>query len=250
MLAYSRTEFDPVLVRHLMPDQIGRWLNNLPVGTKTRQHALAAMRQVLSAGVVWGYLEVGPARPEAVKAPPSMAPDVRPFESWDEVHAVAGRAREFGPLIRFACATRLRPEKWIALQWNDIDTAARTCRVHRTFTAGTLSRDAKTAAGLRSVALQAAALEALADLPRPLRASQLVFPGARGGHLNLGNLRRRCLVPGARRGRAGTAAAVPDAAQVRHAGAGGGRTNRVGQPSDGTSRHPNHAAVLRGSYPR
>ena len=195
MLAYSRTAFDPVFVRHLMPDQIGRWLNNLPVGTKTRQHALAAMRQVLSAGVVWGYLEVSPARPEAVKAPPSMAPDVRPFESWEEVHKLAGKAGEFGPLIRFACATGLRPEEWIALQWSGIDTAGRTCRVHRTFTAGALSREAKTAAALRSVALQAAALDALAELPRPLRSSQLVFPAARGGHLNLGNFRRRVWYP-------------------------------------------------------
>lgn len=124
-----------------------------------------------------------------------MAPDVRPFESWEEVHAVAGKAGDFGPLVRFACATGLRPEEWIALQWNDIDLTARTCRVHRTFTAGALSHDAKTAAALRSVALQAAALDALAELPRPLRSSQLVFPGTRGGHLNLGNFRRRVWYP-------------------------------------------------------
>jgi integrase len=191
MLAYSRTAFDPVHVRHLMPDQIGRWLNNLPVGTKTRQHALAAMRQVLSAGVVWGYLEVSPARPEAVKSPPSVAPDVRPFESWNEVHAVAAKTAEYGPLIRFACATGLRPEEWIALEWRDIDRAARTLRVQRTFTAGSVSRDAKTAAGMRSVALQAAALDALGDLPTALRTTQLIFPSASGGYLNLGNFRRR-----------------------------------------------------------
>jgi integrase len=124
-----------------------------------------------------------------------MAPDVRPFESWGEVHAVAGKANELGPLIRFACATGLRPEEWIAPQWNDIDTAARTCRVHRTYTAGALSHDAKTAAGLRSVTLQATALDALKELPRRLRSSQLVFPGARGGHLNLGNFRGRVRYP-------------------------------------------------------
>jgi integrase len=130
-----------------------------------------------------------------MKSPPSVAPDVRPFESWDEVRRVAEAAGEHGPLILFACATGLRPEEWIALRWGDIDREARTCRVCRTFTAGALSREAKTTAGLRSVALQATALASLDRLPIPIRASQLVFPAPEDGHVNLTNFRNRVWYP-------------------------------------------------------
>jgi integrase len=130
MLAYSLKAFGTVAVRELLPENIGRWIKNLPVSPKTKQHALGAMRQVLSAGVVWGYLPVSPARPEAVKSLPSQSPDVVPFESWDEVLAVAREAGRYRPLVVFACATGLRPEEWSALQWRDIDRQTRRCAVH------------------------------------------------------------------------------------------------------------------------
>jgi hypothetical protein len=50
--------------------------------------------------------------------------------------------------------------------------------------------EAKTRGALRSVRLSALALEALALLPTPLRAEQLVFPGDRGEVIDLAKWRR------------------------------------------------------------
>jgi len=58
-------------------------------------------------------------------------PDIRPFRSLAEVDAVAEGAGDYGALIRFACATGLRPEEWAALTWADVDFAARTATVNK-----------------------------------------------------------------------------------------------------------------------
>lgn len=195
MLAYSLKTFGPVSVRELLPENIGRWIKHLPVSAKTKQHVLGAMRQVLSAGVIWGYLPVSPARPAAVKSPPSQAPDIGPFESWDEVFAVARAAGRYRPLVIFACATGLRPEEWSALQWRDIEQGARRCAVRRTYASGELRSEGKREASLRTVLLADLALEALHELPQPLRPDQLVFPATEGGHISLSNWRRRVWYP-------------------------------------------------------
>jgi integrase len=195
MLAYSLTAFGSVSVRELLPENIGRWVKHLPVSQKTKQHALGAMRQVLSAGVVWGYLRVSPARPAAVRSPPSQTPDIVPFESWDDVRAVAHAAGRYESLVVFACATGLRPEEWSALQWKDIKRDARRCAVHRTYASGELRSEGKRDASLRTVLLADLALEALDDLPQALRPDQLVFSASKGGHISLSNWRRRVWYP-------------------------------------------------------
>lgn len=199
MLAYSLKTFGSVSVRELLPENIGRWIKNLPVGAKTKQHALGAMRQVLRAGVTWGYLAVNPARPAAVKSPPSQPPDIVPFESWGEVFAVAEEAGRYGPLVVFACATGLRPEEWSALRWRDLDTGARRCSVRRTYASGELRSEGKREASLRTVLLADLALGALDELPQPLRPDQLVFPATEGGYVSLSNWRRRVWYPAVER---------------------------------------------------
>jgi integrase len=195
MLAYSLTTFGPVSVRELLPENIGRWVKQLPVSAKTKQHALASMRQVLNAGVTWDYLRVNPARPAAVKSPPSRTPEITPFESWDEVFAVAREARRYAPLIIFACATGLRPEEWSALQWRDLDRRTRRCAIRRTYAHGEVRSEGKREASLRTVLLADLARNALDELPEPLRSTQLVFAAKNGGHINLSNWRRRVWYP-------------------------------------------------------
>ena len=189
MVAYSLNRWGKVRVRDLQPEQIGAWLadlkgrNDQPLSTKTRAHILESLRQVLNAGVEWGYLSRSPARRGAFKVPSKRARvrPIRPFESWAEVEAVAAACADLnpiaGPLVRFVCATGLRtPGEVVTLQWSQIDLKAKTLTV-----------GSKTAAGHRTVPLSRLAIEALEDLPRSL--SGYVFPGKRDARFDYLNWR-------------------------------------------------------------
>lgn len=170
MVAYVTARWGKVKVRDIEAEAFGAWLLTLkgrkgePLAQKTKAHVLESARQVFNAGVKWDYLLSSPAAPGNFKAPSSRKSRVRPimpFESWDEVMKVADAAAAdwttSGPLIRFVCATGLRPVEWRELQWKDVDLRGRT-----------LITGSKTAAGQRSVPLSARAIEALEELPTRL----------------------------------------------------------------------------------
>ena len=56
-----------------------------------RFEATQALRQVLARAVVWGMLDVNPAK-QGVENPQRRRTEKRPFESWDELEAVAERS--------------------------------------------------------------------------------------------------------------------------------------------------------------
>jgi integrase len=114
----------------------------------------------------------------------------RPFESWADLDAVAAKlSPHFRQMVTFATATGLRPAEWLALEWRDIDLAARVVYVHRSFTKGRL-KCLKTETSRRAVPLQTIALEAVKRQPANGH-SALVFPAERGGYLDLHNFRNR-----------------------------------------------------------
>ena len=90
----------------------------LGIKPTTKGNALRAMRQILRFGVECGFLERNPA---SIKGPAPARRNIKPFESRAQVFAVAAKAGQYGPLIRFACATGLRPQEWMALEWRSID---------------------------------------------------------------------------------------------------------------------------------
>ena len=92
-------------------------------------------------------------------------------------------------MVLFAAATGLRPGEWIALEQRDLDREARVVYVRRAYRNGRL-KCTKTQASVRAVPLQATALGALEQLPVD-RGRALLFPSARGGHLDLHNFRNR-----------------------------------------------------------
>src|SRR5436305_535812 len=92
-------------------------------------------------------------------------------------------------MVMFAAATGLRPGEWIALEQRDIDREARVVYVRRAYRNGRL-KCTKTEASVRAVPLQAIALAMLEQLPADTN-SALLFPAARGGHVDLHNFRNR-----------------------------------------------------------
>jgi integrase len=93
-------------------------------------------------------------------------------------------------MVLFAAATGLRPGEWLALEHRDVDREAQVVYVRRTFRNGRI-KTPKTKASVRAVPLQAIALAALDELPRPGPEGLLLFPSAKGGYFDLHNFRNR-----------------------------------------------------------
>ncbi|MHB1571324.1 MAG: tyrosine-type recombinase/integrase [Solirubrobacteraceae bacterium] len=161
-----------------------------------RFEATQALRQTLARAVSWGIINTNPAK-QGVENRQRPRVEQRPFESWDEIRALAGRlGPRLGPLVLFAAATGLRPSEWLALELRDIDHEARVAYVRRAFRNGRI-KCPKTDGSIRAVPLQAIALEALDALPRR-NGSALVFPAPRGGYIDLHNFRYRDWKPAQR----------------------------------------------------
>src|SRR5215211_9013224 len=172
-------------VAELRSEDVAAWRIALSPGY--RFDSTQALRQVLARAVVWGMINLNPAK-LGVDNPSPRRGEQRPFESWAELDAlVAKLSARYRPMVIFAAATGLRPAEWLALEWRDIVLEARVVYVHRSFTKGRL-KCPKTEASRRAVPLQTSALEAIGQQPSS-RQSTLVFPAERGGYLDLHNFR-------------------------------------------------------------
>ena len=186
LLAKATAAFGEVRLVDLRADEICGWRRTLPEGH--RFEATQALRQVLNAAVAWQLLDVNPAR-RGVANPLRRFPEKRPFESWEEIRAVAAQHGPVtGPMIVFGAATGLRPAELVALEQRDVDCGGGVVFVRRQFVRGQI-KQTKTRRSVRAVPLQGAALEALDQLPES--DGSLLFPAARGGYLDLHNFRAR-----------------------------------------------------------
>jgi hypothetical protein len=106
----------------LLPEYVYAWRLTIPEGH--RFEATQALRQVLNRAVAWGLIDYNPAK-RGVPNPMRRAKEKRPFESWEQIEAVAARLGPvYGPMMVFAAATGLRPSELFALEHRDIDRAA------------------------------------------------------------------------------------------------------------------------------
>ena len=171
-------------------DDVARWRANLPTD-HARYKNTRALRQVLEAAKRWRYITRNP----AVEAGPNPQPrgeEVWPF-ARDEITAIVAEiAPRDAAIVIFAAETGLRTNEWTALERRDIDRLNPAVGVARRFADGTLTPYPKTSR--RRVPLTPRAVEALELVPPRLDTSVL-FPGDKGGHLNLNNWRNRTWYP-------------------------------------------------------
>ena len=101
-----------------------------------------------------------------VKNPQHPRPEFVPFESWEEVDAVAVELGPLGPLAIFCVGTGVRPEEAFGAEWSDVDLPAGVLTIRRAFAKGKLKTYAKTVCSRRRVPLRAKVIAALDTLPR------------------------------------------------------------------------------------
>ena len=192
-LQHALAAFGTVRVDRLRPADIGAWRKSLPPGSAHYIHR--ALRQVLRYGVRCRYLGENPAT--VVPNPAPRQGEMRTF-SWRELELVAAELR---PIYRriptFAAGTGLRPEEWIALERRDVDRNRRVVSVQRVYANGNLKEYPKTHRSRRRVPVRTRVLAILDGQPARLD-TPLLFPGARGGYLDLHNFRERHWKPALR----------------------------------------------------
>jgi integrase len=186
LLSKSISVFGTRPIVDLEAREIAHWRMALPAGH--RFEATQALRQVLARAVAWGLLETNPAK-VGVDNPPPKRREMLPLEPPQLRAVVAALGPRYGPMVRFAAATGLRPGEWLALEWRDIDPHARVLHVRRAFRIDRI-KTPKTDAP-RTVPLQRTALDALAVLPGRRDERALLFPAPEGGYLDLHNWRPR-----------------------------------------------------------
>ncbi|MEJ7792364.1 MAG: site-specific integrase [Gaiellaceae bacterium] len=185
-LQHAVAAFGATRVDRLTTPEIGAWRKRLPEGSAHYVHR--ALRQVLRYGVRCKYLDDNPA---ALAPNPAPKRSEMKIFSWPEVETVALELLQMYRAIPvFAAGTGLRPEEWIGLERRDIDRQTRTVSVQRVFSNARLKEFGKTDRSRRRVPLRKRVIEAL-DAIAPRLDTPLLFPGPRGGHLDLHNFRER-----------------------------------------------------------
>jgi integrase len=118
---------------------IARWRASLP---ETMRHgAHTSLRQVLGVAVRWQWIDRNVATD--VPNPRHAREEFKPFESWQEVDALARELGRFGPLAIFCVGTGVRPEEAFGADWTDVDLAAGVFTVRRAFAKGRLKTYAR-----------------------------------------------------------------------------------------------------------
>jgi integrase len=158
-----------------------------------------ALRQVVGYAVDMGLLERNPtARIKNVRAAVDVRRGLRPFESWEQVEAICAELDpRFAAIPVVLVGTGLRPEELFALERRDLDLDAGVVSVERGHSQGRTKDCKKSSRQRRRVPLRQRLQEALRALP-PRLDTPILFPAARGGHIDGEKFRYRAWAPALR----------------------------------------------------
>jgi integrase len=197
-LRHARSAFGTLDPDHLRRVDVEDWRQGLPVGS--RHDVFRALRQALAWAVARGYASrdatSGIRNPKRKRHERS---EIHPFESWDEVRAIADeldpRYRAI-PIVGVGCG--LRPEELFGLHRADIERGARPrLHIRRRFTGGELKDGGKTAGSIRTVPIREAVMKEIDKMP-PRIDTPVLFPAPRGGYIDLEKFRHREWTPAIR----------------------------------------------------
>ena len=183
------------------PDSLRRleledWRSSISPGMQ--HYAFRTFRQALVWGAARGLVErdasVGIKNPKRKTA---ERRDIFPFETWEEVEAVAAELdKRFRAIPVVLVGTGLRPEELFGLHRSDIDKEAKTLTVRRRYSGFQIKPGGKTGQE-RTVPLRQRVLDAIDAMP-PRIDTPILFPAARGGYIDSERFRHREWTPALR----------------------------------------------------
>jgi integrase len=168
----------------------------------------AELEYIVAALVVSGLTKLGQLRQGCPPARGTRSPnpkrkrherrEIVPFESWDDIRAVAGELdARYSALPFVAVGCGLRPEELFALERRDVDRDSGVLHVRRRFTGGVLKEGGKTDGSVRGIPLRKVVLDALEAMPHRIDVP-ILFPAPRGGHIDIEKFRHREWTPALR----------------------------------------------------
>jgi integrase len=165
-LAHATRAFGDKRVDELRPLHLSTWRATLP--PRTRHQPFGAFKAVLEHAVTLGLIQTNPAgRIKNKRVRLDESREIRPFESWDDLEAIAEELWEiYAPIPIVLAGTGLRPEELYGLEWRDVDLQADVLSVERVYTQGVLKPCKKSDRQRRRVPLRARVVEALESMPR------------------------------------------------------------------------------------
>ncbi len=196
-LAHAKRVFGDRRIDELRPIELSAWRATLPA--RSRHQPFGAFKQVLEEAVTLGLLEVNPcARIKNRRVKLDEDREIRPFETWGELDAIAA---ELSPIYRAIPAvlvgTGMRPEELFGLDRRDVDHENGVLQIERVYSRGRLKPCMKSDRQRRRVPLRAKVLETLDAMTTRID-SPVLFPAKDGGRIELETFRRRHWTPALR----------------------------------------------------
>lgn len=195
-LKHARTAFGDRPLATLQPIELDVWRSTLPA--RSAHYMFRAFRQVLEYAVAMELLDANPTtRIRNVRATVDRRP-IHPLEDWEQVEAISAEMDpRFAAIPIVLVGTGLRPEELFALERRDLDLDAGVLSVERVYSQGVLKDCRKSSRQRRRVPLRQRVITALKAQP-PRLDTPILFPAARGGHIDGEKFRYREWTPALR----------------------------------------------------
>jgi integrase len=194
-LNHATAAFGDRRIETLQPIELDTWRSQLPA--LSAHYIFRAFRQVLEYAVAMGLLATNPTS-RIRNTRTASRKEQRPFESWEEVEAIAAEMDPaFAAIPLVLVGTGLRPEELWPLRRSDLDLEAGVLAVERVYSQRVLKEPKKSSRQRRRVPLRQRVRDALASLP-PRIDTPLLFPAAKGGCIDDNKWRWRVWTPALR----------------------------------------------------
>ncbi len=181
-------QFDPVPLRQITPEMVGRWHADLITGPTAKAHAYSLLRTIMNTAMSYDLITANPCRVRGAgnskrvhKVTPATLPEVETI--------VANMPEQYRVLVLLAAWCGLRYGELAALRRKDLAATAATIHVRRGVVrvrGQMIEGTPKSDAGIRDVSipphLASAVLNHVARYCAPGR-DGLLFPSATGAHL-------------------------------------------------------------------